>query len=233
MKKVLIAEDEFAIRDLISLNLRRNGYEVIEAGNGNEAIREYNANSDSIDVVLLDIMLPFTDGVTVCKHIRSLNKKVGIIFITAKTQETDKITGLINGADDYITKPFSVSELLARVDALYRRVEMSKETVIKENRDEIFVGDFMLSTIKRAVFHNETRIDLSQIEFQILEMLFSRPDETVERNEILTNVWGTSFYGDDKVVDVNIRRLRIKIEDKPSNPKHLVTVWGKGYKWIP
>lgn len=233
MKKVLVAEDEIAIREMIALNLTLNGYEVLEAGNGNEAMLLFDANADSIDVVLLDIMMPFSDGMTVCRHIRDNNAHVGIIFLSAKSQEADKIEGLQSGADDYITKPFSVSEMIARVEAIYRRVEFSKRFAEKENRDEIVLGDFVLSTIKRAVFHNGERIDLSQIEFQIIEILFSNPNETVSRVEILKNVWGENFFGDDKVVDVNIRRLRMKIEKTPSTPEHLTTVWGVGYKWIP
>lgn len=231
LKKILVAEDEGSIRDFITLNLAQAGYSVCEAKNGAEAVEFFEKEKDSIDIVLLDVMMPFMNGIEVCRHIREKSQNVGVIFLSAKAQEQDKVYGLYSGADDYITKPFSVTELLARIDSVYRRVRLNKE-LLNTHSDEITCGSFVLSTKKRAVFNDKQRIDLSQIEFQILEYFFSLPGKTISREELLTRVWGESYYGDDKVVDVNIRRLRLKIEKDPSCPEHLITVWGKGYKWV-
>lgn len=231
MKKILVAEDESSIREFITFNLTHHGYSVFEAENGIEALKIFESQKDDIDVILLDVMMPKLDGIEVCKRIREYSPSVGVIFLTAKTQEQDKVYGLYSGADDYITKPFSITELLARIEAVYRRVHFSKE-LINNSGDEMTCGKFVLSTKKRAVFCDKQRIDLSQIEFQILELFFSRPNQTISREELLKHVWGESYYGDDKVVDVNIRRLRLKIENDPSCPDYLITVWGKGYKWV-
>ena len=231
MKKILLAEDESAIREIIAINLTRAGYEVVQAADGKSALGLFRESPLSFDVALLDIMMPTIDGVTVCKAIREADANIGIILLTAKTQESDKITGLKSGADDYITKPFSVNELLARVEVVCRRVEMIKSAKT-EGSDEVVSGDYVLSIKKRSIFENGNQIELSQIEFQILELLLSNSGKTFERSEILEYAWGDRFYGDDKVVDVNIRRLRIKVEKNPSSPKHLITVRGKGYKWI-
>ena len=231
MKKILVAEDENAIRDIIAINLMRAGYEVVQASDGRQALKLFNISPGSFDVVLLDIMMPILDGVSVCKAIREANANTGIILLTAKTQERDKIMGLTSGADDYITKPFSVNELLARVEAVCRRVQMIN-SALTNNTDEIRSGDYLLSVKKRAVFVSGEKIELSQIEFQILELLISNKGKTFYRSEILKYAWGDRFYGDDKVVDVNIRRLRIKVEKNPSSPGHLITVRGKGYKWV-
>ncbi len=231
MKKILLAEDESAIREIIAINLTRAGYEVVQAADGKSALGLFRESPLSFDVALLDIMMPTIDGVTVCKAIREADANIGIILLTAKTQESDKITGLKSGADDYITKPFSVNELLARVEVVCRRVEMIKSAKT-EGSDEVVSGDYVLSIKKRSLFENGNQIELSQIEFQILELLLSNSGKTFERSEILEYAWGDHFYGDDKVVDVNIRRLRIKVEKNPSSPKHLITVRGKGYKWI-
>ena len=231
MKKILVAEDENAIRDIIAINLMRAGYEVVQASDGRQALELFNISPGSFDVVLLDIMMPILDGVSVCKAIREANANTGIILLTAKTQERDKIMGLTSGADDYITKPFSVNELLARVEVVCRRVQMIN-SALTNNTDEIRSGDYLLSVKKRAVFVSGEKIELSQIEFQILELLISNKGKTFDRSEILKYAWGDRFYGDDKVVDVNIRRLRIKVEKNPSSPGHLITVRGKGYKWV-
>ena len=231
MKKILVAEDESAIRGFITLNLVHSGYSVIEAENGKEAIEAFEKDKENIDVVLLDYMMPVVNGIDACKRIRELSPSVGVIFLTAKAQEADKVLGLSSGADDYITKPFSVTELFARIDSVYRRVSIGKD-LLNSYSDEMTCGEFTLSTKKRAILLNGKRIELSQIEFQILEFFFSQPDKTIMRDEILSRVWGEGYYGDDKVVDVNIRRLRLKIEKDPSCPEHLITVWGKGYKWV-
>lgn len=233
MKKVLIAEDESAIREIIAITLKRAGYEVTEACDGQQAIDLYNSKNGDFDVVLLDIMMPNVDGLEVCKTLRNQSSTVGIIMLTAKTQEMDKVSGLLMGADDYITKPFSPSELMARVDSVYRRVAMNKQTPAQPVRAEkIILEPFELNLRNRTLYKNNVLIELTQVEFQIVEYFFSNSGKALSRTDILKEVWGESYFGDEKVVDVNIRRLRMKIEDEPSIPKHLVTVWGMGYKWL-
>ena len=234
MKKVLIAEDEASIREFIVINLKRSGYDVVEAENGEEAINKYEEENGNIDVAVLDIMMPLKDGLEVCKYLRAKSSKIGIIMLTAKTQEMDKVTGLLVGADDYVTKPFSPSELMARVDAVYRRVSIMNENekAAVANPDLTTVGDFSLDYRDRILYKNGSPIELTQIEFQLLDYLFKNPDVTLSRSDILNKVWGDGYFVDDKVVDVNIHRLRNKVEDEPTQPKHLITIWGRGYKGI-
>lgn len=234
MKKVLIAEDEASIREFIVINLKRSGYDVVEAENGEEAINKYEEENGNIDIAVLDIMMPLKDGLEVCKYLRAKSSKIGIIMLTAKTQEMDKVTGLLVGADDYVTKPFSPSELMARVDAVYRRVSIMNENekAAVANPDLTTVGDFSLDYRDRILYKNGSPIELTQIEFQLLDYLFKNPDVTLSRSDILNKVWGDGYFVDDKVVDVNIHRLRNKVEDEPTQPKHLITIWGRGYKWI-
>lgn len=231
MKKILVVEDEVAIREFEVINLRRAGYETAEAGNGEEALLVYEENQGDFDIALLDISMPVMDGLALCKELRRRSPTLGIIMLTARTQEMDKISGLMLGADDYITKPFSPTELLARVDALHRRVELARGVPQKSSGDEIVLGEFSLNTRRRTLSKNGQNIELTQVEFQIIEYLFTNPDVALDRTDILNRVWGDAYFGEEKIVDVNIRRLRIKIEDDPSHPKHLVTVWGMGYKW--
>lgn len=230
MKKILVVEDEVAIREFEVINLRRVGYETVEAGSGEEALAVYEEHGD-IDIALLDISMPGMDGLTLCKELRKRSPSLGIIMLTARTQEMDKIHGLMLGADDYITKPFSPTELLARVDSLYRRVDMGKSVASKASSDEIRLGDFVLNIRRRTLSKKGNNIELTQVEFQIIEYFFTNPDVALDRTDILNRVWGEAYFGEEKIVDVNIRRLRIKIEDDPSHPDHLVTVWGMGYKW--
>lgn len=234
MKRVLIAEDEASIREFIVINLKRSGYDVVESADGAEALREYEANNGDFDVVLLDIMMPEIDGIEVCKQLRKKSASVGIIMLTAKTQEMDKVTGLLVGADDYVTKPFSPAELMARVDASYRRVVMNRTSsdLQQDKKDKIELGEFVLDIRSRTLTKNSKHVDLTQVEFQIMEYFFQNPGAALDRTDILNKVWGSSYFGEEKVVDVNIRRLRMKVEDNPSAPKHLVTIWGMGYKWI-
>lgn len=229
MKKILIVEDEAFIREFESINLKRAGYTTVEAGSGEEALNIFDAEPD-FDIALLDISMPGMDGFELCKELRLRTSTLGIIMLTARTQEIDKINGLTIGADDYITKPFSPSELLARVDSLYRRVT-AINTKQEKVSDEIAIGEFVLNLRKHTLKKNGENIELTQVEFQLVEYFFTNPDVALDRTDILNKVWGDDYFGEEKIVDVNIRRLRIKIEDEPSNPKHLVTVWGMGYKW--
>ncbi len=226
MKKVLILEDEVSIRSFVVINLQRAGYEAIEAGTGAEALDQLQRNPD-IGVAILDIMLPDTDGFEVCRTIRATNKQIGIIMLTAKTQEMDKVTGLMTGADDYVTKPFSPAELTARIDALYRRLGGDSTA----EQTQIAQGPFLLNARNRTLEKNGQRIKLTQVEYAIIKLFMSNPGRALSREEILSTVWGRNYDGELKIVDVNIRRLRIKIEDDTANPTYLTTVWGFGYKW--
>jgi len=232
MKKILVAEDEQAIREFVVINLKRAGYDAYEASNGEEALEIYNREGGDIDVAVLDIMMPGKyDGLAVCKELRQKSGSIGIILLTARTQEMDKISGLMMGADDYVTKPLSPSELVARVDAVYRRVALEQMRNENNFKEEIRSGDFSLNLRNRTLMKNGTQIELTQVEFQIMEYFFSNPTTALDRTDMLKHVWGDAYFGEEKIVDVNIRRLRMKIEDEPSNPKHIVTVWGLGYKW--
>ena len=227
MRKVLVLEDEPNIRSFVVINLKRAGYETIEAGDGEEALEQIRKNPD-IKVVLLDIMLPGEiDGFEVCRRIRAGNAQIGIIMLTARTQEMDKVTGLMTGADDYVTKPFSPAELTARVDALYRRA--GGESL--RDRDEISQPPFLLNTRNRTLEKNGQRVKLTQVEYSIVKLFMDNPGKALSREEILETVWGKDYIGELKIVDVNIRRLRIKLEDDPQNPTYITTVWGYGYKW--
>ena len=231
MKKILVCEDEAAIRDFVVINLRRAGYEVVEADCGEMALQKYEENGGDFDVAILDIMMPGIDGLQVCKELRNKNSGIGIIMLSARTQEMDKVTGLMLGADDYITKPFSPAELTARVDSLYRRVSLSEQKSENNFKEELKSGIFTLNLRNRALMKNGKMIELTQVEFQIMEYFFSNPGVALDRTDILNHVWGEAYVGEEKIVDVNIRRLRMKVEDEPSNPKYIVTVWGLGYKW--
>nr|WP_316615235.1 response regulator transcription factor [uncultured Ruminococcus sp.] len=231
MKKILVCEDEAAIRDFVVINLRRAGYDVVEADCGEMALQKYEEQGGDFDVAILDIMMPGIDGLQVCKELRNKNSGIGIIMLSARTQEMDKVTGLMLGADDYITKPFSPSELTARVDSLYRRVSLSEQRSENNFKEELQSGIFTLNLRNRALMKNGKMIELTQVEFQIMEYFFSNPGVALDRTDILNHVWGEAYVGEEKIVDVNIRRLRMKVEDEPSNPKYIVTVWGLGYKW--
>ena len=226
MKTVLVLEDEANIRSFVVINLKRAGYEAIEAETGEEALAQLKRNPD-IKVALLDIMLPDMDGFEVCRRIRAGDNNIGIIMLTARTQEMDKVTGLMTGADDYVTKPFSPAELTARVDALYRRAG----GVVLENTDEINQPPFLLNTRNRTLEKNGQRVKLTQVEYSIVKLFMENPGKALAREEILDAVWGKDYFGELKIVDVNIRRLRIKIEDNTQKPIYINTVWGYGYKW--
>ena len=224
-KKALVLEDEESIRSFVVINLKRAGYETVEFSMGEKAVDYMQRNSD-IAIAILDVMLPDISGFEVCRRIRGLGSRVGIIMLTALSQETDRVNGLITGADDYVTKPFSVVELVARADALYRRM-------FSGNFDDhtLRIGDFVLDTSARELtMPNKETIELTQVEYLLIKALLENKGKTLARDELLTLVWGKG-YTDIKVVDVNIRRLRLKIEEDAANPRHILTVWGSGYKW--
>jgi DNA-binding response OmpR family regulator len=222
MNKVLVVEDEASIRRLEVINLKRSGYNVFEAESGETALEILHRNRD-VRLVILDVMLPGIDGFETCRRVRAMNAAIGVIMVTARTQEVDKITGLMNGADDYITKPFSTTEFIARVDALMRRIGAEE----LPTRD----GPFSIDGRSHTLFKNGQQVKLTQVEFAIMELFMKNPGRAMSREDILTGVWGRDFLGELKIVDVNIRRLRLKIEDDAQSPKYITTVWGLGYKY--
>ena len=232
MVRVLVVEDEANIREMIALNLRLAGMDAVEAESA-EAALSLLEQGPACDAAILDVMLPGMNGFSLCETIRRTDQKIGIIILSAKGQEQDKIRGLSIGADDYMTKPFSVSELLARVGALCRRVSRTAPGE-KEQGSPLGMltsGDFVLDENRRVLLKAGQPIELTQVEFQIMELFFRNPGTALVREKILKGVWGENYFGDVKIVDVNIRRLRLKIEDNATNPTFISTVWGYGYKW--
>lgn len=230
MKRILVCEDEDAIRDFVVINLKRSGYDVIDVCNAAQAMDAYVHYGGMIDVALLDIMMPGMDGTELCRWLRQKSDTMGIIMLSAKSQEIDKVRSLTQGADDYVTKPFSPSELVARVDAVYRRVSLS--TSRSDDQGMTLVsGPFSINTKSRIFTKNGVQIEITQVEYQLLEYFMENSGSALDRKSILTHIWGEDYYGDDKIVDVNIRRLRMKIEEDPSTPKYISTIWGFGYKW--
>ncbi|MDR0198056.1 MAG: response regulator transcription factor [Oscillospiraceae bacterium] len=229
MKRILVCEDEDAIRDFVVINLKRAGYEVTDVSSGEDAVKAFEQANGRFDVALLDIMMPGIDGGQVCKILRERSKSLGIIMLSAKTQEMDKVNSLMTGADDYVTKPFSPSELVARVDAIHRRVAITRPH--EETETDVVSGPFKINAKSRTISKNGETIDLTQVEYHILEFFIKSRETALDRKSILQHIWGDSYFGDEKIVDVNIRRLRMKIEDDPSNPSYIQTIWGFGYKW--
>ena len=231
MSKILIVEDEESIAELEKDYLELSGFEVEIENDGEAGLKR--AMSEEFDLFILDLMLPGVDGFEICKKIRE-TKNTPIIMISAKKDDIDKIRGLGLGADDYITKPFSVSELMARVEALARRVRRSATADDEQagtEPDQLVSGPFVLDEKSRVLYKSGKPIDLTQVEFQIMELFFRNPGTALVREKILEGVWGKGYFGDVKIVDVNIRRLRMKVEDEPSSPQHILTVWGYGYRW--
>ncbi len=229
MKKVLVLEDESSIRGFIVINLERAGYEVVEAETGEEALEKLAANPDT-RAVLLDIMLPGIDGIEVCRRIRLTDPHIGIIMLSARSQEMDKVTGLMTGADDYMTKPFSPAELTARVDALLRR--MGDMPAAPEPKSaELLQPPFRLNQTNHTLEKNGVRVKLTQLEYSIMKLFMENRGKALSREDILDTVWGRGYFGEPKIVDVNVHRLRNKIEDDAQDPQYILTVWGFGYKW--
>lgn len=223
MKKILIIEDEESIRGFLKINLKRNGYEVIEADNGELGVKL--ALKEKPAIIILDVMLSGIDGFKVCKIIRNEDEKVGIIMLTAKSQDLDKIMGLEYGADDYIIKPFNPMELLLRIKALLRRISDYEE------KKGIIQGKFKLDIYAKRIFKNNKEIDLTPKEYSIIKLFIENPNKAFSRDELMDLVWGEDYIGDPKIVDVNIRRLRSKIECSSLNEKFIETIWGFGYRW--
>ena len=227
--KILIVEDEESIRKFIKINLERNSLAVLEASSGEEGLEI--ARSEDVDVVVLDIMLPWIDGFEVCKILRKEYPELGIIMLTAKSQDIDKITGLECGTDDYMIKPFNPMELVLRVKSLLRRMDAMTDKTEDTDKDMIVDEPFKIDTYSRKVYKDDEEIELTPTEYSIVKIFVENPGKAFRRDEILNLVWGYDFFGDSKIVDVNIRRLRAKIEDDPGRPSFIETVWGVGYRW--
>lgn len=225
MANILLVEDEQSIRSFLKINLKRNNYEIFEADTGEKGleIAKYN----KIQVAILDVMLPGIDGFEVCHKLREMYPSIGIIMLTAKGQDMDKIMGLEYGADDYIVKPFNPLEVVLRVKALLRRVDSNPVVVSKD----IVSGQFKLDLYSKRLFRNDREIDLTPKEYLLIKVFMTNPNRAFNRDELLDLAWGKDFFGDSKIIDVNIRRLRAKIEDFSSEPSFIETVWGVGYRW--
>ena len=226
--KILVLEDEDAIRSFIRVNLKKQMFEIVEASSGEEALEKLD---DTFDIALLDVMLPGIDGFEVCRQAREKFPRLGIIMLTAKGLEQNKIEGLELGADDYIVKPFSPKELLARINALQRRLNVKELNVEEEQGGNITSGIFVILQKELKLLKRDKDIELTPIEFALVKYFMENANKAIHRDEILQNVWGYNYVGDFKIVDVNIRRIRQKIEDDPSNPRYIEKVWGYGYRW--
>ncbi|WP_370772385.1 response regulator transcription factor [Clostridium sp.] len=223
MEKILIIEDEDSIRGFLKINLNRNGFEVLETDNGEEGLNILELQNPVL--VILDVMLPGMNGFEVCKKIREKKDKIGIIMLTAKGQDMDKIMGLEYGADDYMVKPFNPMELLLRIKAILRRVGGNKENNIIRN------GIFTIDSYGKKVFKGGKEIDLTPKEYSLIKLFIENPNKAFSRDELLDLVWGKDYFADSKIIDVNIRRLRSKIEDSSSKEGYIETIWGFGYRW--
>ena len=225
--KVLIVEDEANIRSFVKIFLKNNGFNVFECERGEDALKIVMLEKPNI--VILDVMLPGIDGFKVCEELRKYNRNIGIIMLTARGQDNDKIEGFETGADDYMVKPFNPKELLLRIKSLLRRI--SEED--KEQEEACIISEpFKLDIYAQKLFKNDKEIDMTPREFLLMKTFMENPGKAFSREELLSNVWGWDFYGESKIVDVNMRRLRTKIEDNPSEPQFIETVWGKGYRWV-
>ncbi len=225
--KILICEDEASIRAFLKINFERNGFSVIEAGSGEEALRL--TELEKPHVAVLDVMLPGMDGFEVCRRLRETHPNIGIIMLTAKGQDLDKISGLEHGADDYVVKPFNPTEFILRTKALIRRLEDAKG--IEEEGKLLVSRVFTMDKYSQTLRKRDEYIELTPKEFAIMKIFLENEGKAFSRDELLNLVWGFDFIGDPKIVDVNMRRLRSKIEDNPSEPQYIETVWGTGYRW--
>ena len=222
MNKILLVEDEESIRGFLKINLQRNNFIVIEAQSGEEGLEL--ANKEKPKVAILDVMLPGIDGFVVCNELRNNLPGMGIIMLTAKGQDMDKIMGLEYGADDYIVKPFNPLEVVLRVKALLRRLG-------EDDKEKLQLGPFIIDLYSQKLLKNNIEIDVTPKEYLLMKIFLENPNRAFSRDELLDLVWGKNYFGDAKIIDVNIRRLRAKIEDKPSTPNYIETVWGIGYRW--
>lgn len=225
MKKILLIEDEEHIRKFVKISLKREGFQVVEAETGELGIEE--VAKESPDIVILDIMLPGIDGYKVCEILKKSYPQMGIIMLTARAQDGDKIMGLEFGADHYIIKPFNPLELIAIIKSLLRRMELGNSLKSRE----IISGVFKIDLDSKVLYKCGVEIELTPKEYMLIKMFMENPNKAFSRDELLDMVWGYNYIGENKIIDVNIRRIRSKIEDNSSKPKYIETVWGTGYKW--
>lgn len=228
MTKILLVEDEESIRGFLKINLERNSFEVIEAETGEEGIEK--ALMEKPEIIILDVMLPGIDGFQVCSRLRKEFPNVGIIMLTAKGQDMDKIMGLEFGADDYIIKPFNPLEVVLRVKAILRRIGISEDES-SNDKNKLMGGPFIIDLYSQKLLKDNKEIDVTPKEYMLMKLFIENPNKAFTRDELLNLIWGYNFFGDPKIIDVNIRRLRSKIEDDSSNPQYIETVWGIGYRW--
>ena len=226
MYRILICEDEDSIRTFLKINFERNGFLVYDTDTGEEAVRI--AGLEKPDVAVLDVMLPGIDGFEVLRRIREENSKIGVIMLTAKGQDTDKIQGLKGGADDYVIKPFNPMELILRTQALLRRMTEKSDD---HSQKIIKTFCFELDNYSQTITKQNHEIVLTPKEFLLMKIFMENPGKAFTRDDLLNLVWGYDFTGDPKIVDDNVRRLRSKIEDDSSDPKYIETIWGTGYRW--
>lgn len=222
--KILVVEDELAIRKLIQFNLTRSNFDVIETAYGKQVLPLIDAHHPAL--ILLDLGLPDIDGFELCAQIAEASPDIPIIIVSARGQDMEKIMGLELGADDYIVKPFNPLELVARIQSTLRRLRTNNP---KQNAAAVHIGPFTVDLKTKRLSKSGTFIKLTNREFQLVELFAVRLNEPISRDELLDEIWGINYFGDPKTVDVHIRRLREKIEDDPSNPLYLKTVWGTGY----
>lgn len=224
MDKILLVEDEASIRGFLKINLKRNNFDVLETDNGEDGLRI--ALLERPKIVILDVMLPGIDGFEVCRILREKISDIGIIMLTAKGQDMDKIIGLEYGADDYIVKPFNPMEVVLRIKAILRRI--AKED---EGNEILNDGPFKIDLYSQKVSKNDLELDLTPKEYLLMKLFLENPKKAFTRDELLNILWGKNYFGDLKIIDVNIRRLRAKIEDDSSTPRYIETIWGTGYRW--
>ncbi len=222
MNKILLVEDEDSIRGFLKINLQRNNLQVIEASTGEEGLKL--AAIEKPKIAILDVMLPGIDGFKVCSKLRDEFPNIGIIMLTAKGQDMDKIMGLEYGADDYMIKPFNPLEVVLRIKALLRRLG-------EEDKEKLALGEFIIDLYSQKILKNSIEIDVTPKEYLLMKIFLENPNKAFTRDELLDLVWGENYFGDAKIIDVNIRRLRSKIEENASEPKYIETIWGIGYRW--
>ncbi|MBY0584189.1 response regulator transcription factor [Murdochiella sp. Marseille-P8839] len=228
--KILLVEDEAPIRMFTKINLENEGFQIVEAESGEQGVEL--ARSEQPDIVILDLMLPGISGYEVCSILRTEMPHIGIIMLTAKSQEIDRILGLEKGTDDYMVKPFNPHELVLRVRSLIRRLKLEEEPTAQRDSSPILTdGPFTLDLYARTFTKNGSLIDLTPTELAIIKMFMTHPGKALSREEILHHAWGEDYQGESKIVDVNVRRIRAKIEDNATKPAYLETVWGVGYRW--
>ena len=229
MNKVLVIEDDPEIVDLLEIHLKDLSCDLIKSYSGEDGLTQVKSNP--LDLVILDIMLPGIDGMEVCRRIRSEQINVPVLMLTAKSEEIDKVLGLEIGADDYLTKPFSIREFIARVKAIFRRTQMIQDSLASDGGNTIKLGELSIHVDMRKVTVDDKKVELSPKEFELLVLLASNPGKSYNRSRLLNLVWGYDFEGYEHTVNSHINRLRAKIEPDMANPTYILTTWGVGYKF--